>query len=107
MAQEDESPRERARVGARTASHRTMVEIALIELAFARAEIEFAPGLGEERPRIAAHLAAASDLLDQLLDHATDPLLDGERAGDNVLDRRRKRSPRQKSRENGARPSGA
>lgn len=47
-------------------AHRSLVEIASIELAYARAEIELSPHLGEACGRIAAHLASASRILDKL-----------------------------------------
>ena len=46
---------------------KALVEIAGIELAYARAEVEVAKRLGEEKSRIAIHLAAVGDALELIM----------------------------------------
>ncbi len=46
---------------------RALVEVAGIELAYARAEIAMSQRFGDEKVRIVGHLEAASQTLDQLL----------------------------------------
>jgi hypothetical protein len=43
---------------------KALAEIAGIELAYARAEVEMAERIGEEKERIASHLDAVSDALE-------------------------------------------
>jgi hypothetical protein len=46
---------------------KALAEIASIELAYARAEVEMAERIGEEKERIANHLDAVSDALDLIM----------------------------------------
>ena len=46
---------------------KALAEIASIELAYARAEVEMAERIGEEKERIATHLDAASDALELIM----------------------------------------
>ena len=46
---------------------KALAEIASIELAYARAEVEMAERIGEEKERIATHLDAVSDALELIM----------------------------------------
>ena len=49
---------------------KALAEIASIELAYARAEVEMAERIGEEKERIANHLDALSDALELIMSGA-------------------------------------
>jgi hypothetical protein len=49
---------------------KALAEIASIELAYARAEVEMAERIGEEKERIANHLDAVSDALELIMSGA-------------------------------------
>jgi hypothetical protein len=49
---------------------KALADIASIELAYARAEVEMAERIGEEKERIANHLDAVSDALELIMSRA-------------------------------------